>query len=153
MGSHAKNLNVILQLVLFRHSEEPHRYQPGRNGGRKMSQQGSPIPCKQNGPGWNFFIKSYLNIGFRSLRMLDNYCFRQLVATDGSIQGITCSIGWHMESRLEEKLKGRSFQIHSSWGCTSKRRWGQNHLMAVAIREEKKVQFNRYLGGKIIHMQ
>ena len=36
-------------------------------------------------------VRFHLNIEFRSLRMFDNSCFRQWVAVEGFIQGITCS--------------------------------------------------------------
>lgn len=61
-----------------------------------------------------------------------------------------CLVGWHMKSRLEEKLEGRGFHI-GSLAIALVREDGVK-TSSVVIRKEKRVKFNKYLEGKIIQI-
>ena len=65
---------------------------------------------------------------------------------NGFVQGNTCSVGWCVGG----EIRGKGLQMDRS--CDMPIREDRDKTSAVVIREEKRVKFNKCLGGRIIQM-
>lgn len=116
------------------------RDQPGRQGSRDWVRRSPAFPAPEE-PRLEFFlwVRVHLNIEFRSLRRLDNYCFRQWVGIEGFPLGNICS-GWMACGEwIRGELAAPVMALLKEDGAK---------ISAVVRRVHRRVKFNKYWGGK-----